>query len=141
MSEYIFSPAQNMICARALKNDYVLAGTWPADALALEGAIAIEFMGEAPQGKIMAAGPDKFPVWADVPPLTPVELIEQAGQYRNSLLSTAQDTISIWQTKLLLGRLSDSEKKSLNSWLDYIDEVEAIDTSTTTEIIWPNDPI
>lgn len=63
-----------------------------------------------------------------------------AEQERGSLLGIAQNAISIWQTKLLLGRISSSEKASLNLWLDYIDAVSAIETSKAPDIEWPVAP-
>lgn len=137
MSEYIYSPTQNMICACALKSDYLLAGTWPADALPLEASTARKFMNEAPAGKKMVAGIDGFPVWESLPPPTPEELIEQAERTKNQLLKDAQQEIGIWQTKLLLGHISDGEKKALNKWLDYIDAVQAVNVNITSEIVWP----
>nr|WP_105666111.1 tail fiber assembly protein [Cronobacter dublinensis] len=43
-------------------------------------------------------------------------------------------------SKLLLGRISDSEKARLNSWLDYIDALQAIDISVAPNITWPYVP-
>lgn len=38
------------------------------------------------------------------------------------------------QTKLLMGRkLTDTETEQLNAWMDYIDELSAIDTGTGKE--------
>lgn len=140
MSEYIYSAGLNMICAVALKADYELAGTWPADAVGLDDATALEFMGDAPYNSQMAAGPNGLPVWESTPPLTSEQLEEQAERLRASLIAEAQDTISIWQTKLMLGRINDEEKANLNTWLDYIDELEAIDVHNTSEVIWPDKP-
>lgn len=64
-------------------------------------------------------------------------IAEQERQYR---LNVATDAISIWQTKLLLGRLSDSDKVKLNSWLDYIDSLNEIDMETAPEVSWPDIP-
>ena len=64
-------------------------------------------------------------------------IAEQERQYR---LNVATDAISIWQTKLLLGRLSDSDKVKLNSWLDYIDALNDLDITKAPEIPWPTAP-
>ncbi|HBC7444563.1 TPA: tail fiber assembly protein, partial [Morganella morganii] len=45
------------------------------------------------------------------------------------------------QTKLALGRISDNEKARLNAWLDYLDELEAVDVFTAPDIIWPVKPV
>lgn len=64
-------------------------------------------------------------------------IAEQERQYR---LNVATDAISIWQTKLLLGRLSDSDKVKLNSWLDYIDALNDLDITKAPDITWPDAP-
>ncbi|MDE8556955.1 tail fiber assembly protein [Pantoea vagans] len=57
------------------------------------------------------------------------------------LLSQATTAITVWQTKLLVGRkLSDSETKSLNTWLDYIDKLNVIDANTSDAVTWPEKP-
>ncbi|MCQ8229093.1 tail fiber assembly protein [Pantoea trifolii] len=140
MNEYVYSASFNMICAVALRNDYELAGTWPDDALEISMPTAIEFMGEAPSGKMMAAGTDGLPQWCDLPPLTPSELAAEAVQRKDNLLGNAQQAIGIWQTKLALGRISDAEKTSLNIWLDYIDALQAVDASAAPDIDWPETP-
>ncbi|HBV9099171.1 TPA: tail fiber assembly protein, partial [Morganella morganii] len=44
------------------------------------------------------------------------------------------------QTKLALGRIKENEKALLNAWLDYLDLLEAVDTSTAPDIDWPQKP-
>lgn len=56
------------------------------------------------------------------------------------LLAAAEMTISIWQTKLLLGIISDKDKASLIAWLAYIDDLNTIDTDTAPDISWPEPP-
>jgi len=45
-----------------------------------------------------------------------------------------------WSGKAALGRLKDAEKAQYILWLDYLDALEAIDTSSTPDIIWPTAP-
>lgn len=82
------------------------------------------------------------------PPLTDEEVaaqkqsaIDANSSLRQSLLDEATSKITVWQTKLLIGRkLTDTESASLNAWLDYIDELDAIDANTDQTISWPNKP-
>lgn len=68
----------------------------------------------------------------------PSELIASADAEKQNRLSYATNKIVVWQTKLLMGRtLTDSESANLNAWMDYIDAVQAIDTSTAPDVIWP----
>ena len=43
-------------------------------------------------------------------------------------------------SKLALGRLSDEEKLIFSEWLDYLDAVNAVNTSTAPDIEWPTPP-
>lgn len=71
----------------------------------------------------------------------PAELIANADAEKQNRLSYATNKIVVWQTKLLMGRtLTDSESAKLNAWMDYIDAVQAIDTSTAPDIEWPVSP-
>ncbi|EBX3333060.1 tail fiber assembly protein [Salmonella enterica subsp. enterica serovar Kirkee] len=58
-------------------------------------------------------------------------LIDQANTYMNS---------KQWPGKAAIGRLNDVEKAQYNLWLDYLDALEAVDTSSAPEINWPDSP-
>ncbi|WP_345769354.1 tail fiber assembly protein [Citrobacter amalonaticus] len=59
------------------------------------------------------------------------QLIEQANAYMNS---------KQWPGKAAMGRLTDSEKTKYNAWLDYLDALEAVDTTSAPDINWPTPP-
>lgn len=91
----------------------------------------------------------KLGMWIDFsssPPLsrevikTREQLSAEALQKKEMLIESARVKISIWQTKLMLGRLNDNERDWLNKWLDYIDVVQEIDTSSTPDVFWPATP-
>ncbi|EPV9468297.1 tail fiber assembly protein, partial [Escherichia coli] len=57
---------------------------------------------------------------------------------RQSLIDTAMDSISLIQLKLRAGRkLTQAETTQLNSVLDYIDELNAMDLTTAPDLNWP----
>lgn len=67
--------------------------------------------------------------------------VQEATQKRDSLINQATSKIIPYQTKLLLGReLTDDETATLNSLLDYIDELNSLDLSTAPDIDWPQPP-
>ncbi|MEH9530839.1 tail fiber assembly protein [Klebsiella pneumoniae] len=66
--------------------------------------------------------------------------VEAADQQKTALLSEAQATISLWQTELQLGIISDEDKASLIAWMNYIKAVQAVDTSKAPDITWPDKP-
>lgn len=74
------------------------------------------------------------------PEVSQEELVSQAEMNKQSLLISARSTISIWQTELQLGIISDDDKASLISWLAFIKEVQAIDTNSAPDISWPIPP-
>lgn len=66
------------------------------------------------------------------------ELVAEAEAEKRAHIDAATSRIVVWQTKLLMERkLTDAESVSLNAWIDYIDAVTAIDTSTAPDIKWP----
>lgn len=76
-----------------------------------------------------------------VPEPTREQYIAQAEAHKQFLLEESRQKITVWQTKLLMGRkLTDDESASLNAWMDYIDAVTAIDTSAAPGIEWPTPP-
>ncbi|NZD31043.1 tail fiber assembly protein, partial [Escherichia coli] len=67
--------------------------------------------------------------------------VDSAEAQRQSLIDTAMASISLIQLKLRAGRnLTQAETARLNAALDYIDAVEATDTSTAPDVIWPELP-
>lgn len=68
------------------------------------------------------------------------EEVAAAEQQKTALLVEAKATISLWQTELQLGVISDEDKASLIAWVNYIKAVQAVDTSTAPDITWPDKP-
>ncbi|HCB1566286.1 TPA: tail fiber assembly protein [Citrobacter freundii] len=66
--------------------------------------------------------------------------VATAQQKKSALLAEAQNTISLWQTELQLGIISDDDKDSLIMWMKYIQALNAVDTSTAPDIEWPVKP-
>lgn len=66
--------------------------------------------------------------------------VKDAERRKAVLLVEAQSTISLWQTELQLGIISDNDKASLIAWMKYIQALNAVDTSTAPDIEWPVKP-
>lgn len=67
--------------------------------------------------------------------------MEAAEHQKSALLVEAQAAISLWQTELQLGILSDKDKASLILWLTYIKELQAVVPDTAPNIKWPMPPV
>lgn len=140
MTSYFYSSSENAFYPVALKEDYLSAETWPVDGVEINDDKALIFMGEPPEGQVRVAGDDGLPCWVDIPPPTQEELIAQADTTKEALISSAKETISLWQTELQLGVISDEDKASLIAWMKYIKAVQAVDTSKAPDIAWPDKP-
>ncbi|KYP88950.1 hypothetical protein WB60_09440 [bacteria symbiont BFo2 of Frankliniella occidentalis] len=69
------------------------------------------------------------------------DYVSQANSEKKEIINSISSKISVYQTKLLIGRkLTDEENSDLNGWLDYSDKVNAVDTSTAPNITWPTSP-
>ena len=66
--------------------------------------------------------------------------VREAERQKSALLAEAQSTISLWQTELQLGIISDDDKTILIKWVKYIQALNAVDTSTAPDIEWPVKP-
>lgn len=54
----------------------------------------------------------------------------------NTYINTHQ-----WPGKAAIGRLKGEELAQYNSWLDYLDALEAVGTSSAPDISWPSSPV
>ncbi|WP_406682181.1 tail fiber assembly protein [Escherichia coli] len=142
MSEYIYSPSENSFYAVALKSQYEFSNTWPADAVEVSDEMAAEYMSEPPIGKIRVAGNDGYPIWVDKPEPTHDELVAAADAEKQERIDHANAYMNSkqWPGKAAIGRLKGEELAQYNLWLDYLDALEAIDTSTAPDITWPEPP-
>ena len=95
-----------------------------------------------PDGKIRVAGENGLPTWALIPSPSHEELIQQAESERQLLLNQANEYMNSkqWPGKAAIGRLKDEELAQYNLWLDYLDALELVDTSSVPDIEWPTPP-
>ncbi|XWJ91329.1 tail fiber assembly protein [Phytobacter ursingii] len=135
---WAFSPAASAFYSYTLKDLFDAAGTWPTDAVDISDDVRERFR-VAPTGKVLGSV-DGQPAWVDAPPPTHEEAVATAENTKSVLLDSARSTISLWQSELLLGSISDTDKASLTAWITYIKAVQAVDTSTAPAITWPVQP-
>lgn len=139
MSNYKYSAKNDAFIPASFIAEYEEAGWDFSDAIDVDDDVYLEFI-NPPAGKVRVAGKDGFPAWKDIPPPTKEQLIEQAEVKKQSLIAEVNTETEILRAKLALGRIKDDEKALLNAWLDYLDELEAVDVSTAPDVIWPEPP-
>lgn len=108
-------------------------------------SVIISLPGDYPDGTTTQAPFTPYDTWNGSEWVTDTEAqhaagVEVAEQQKAVLLAEAQTTISLWQTELQLGIISDEDKASLISWMKYIKAVQAVDTSKAPDITWPEKP-
>lgn len=107
--------------------------------------VPITAPGDYPENTTTLAPATPYDTWNGSEWVTDTEAqhaadVEAAEQQKTALLSEAQATISLWQTELQLGIISDEDKTSLIAWMNYIKAVQAVDTSKAPDITWPDKP-
>lgn len=139
---YMYSAKNNAFYLSDSEDLYKAEGTWPDDAKTVSDEMAEEFMAEPPAGKIRVAGKDGYPSWGDIPLPTQDELVADADVEKQSRIDQANAYMNSkqWPGKAAIGRLKGDELAQYNQWLDYLDALEAVDTSTAPNITWPTPP-
>ncbi|WP_146637750.1 tail fiber assembly protein, partial [Salmonella enterica] len=83
----------------------------------------IDYIGPVQAGYTTIAPSGPYDKWDGKKWVTDTEAqhaadVEAAEQQKTALLSEAQATISLWQTELQLGIISDEDKASLIAWMN-----------------------
>ncbi|MDQ5989782.1 Bacteriophage tail assembly protein [Acinetobacter baumannii] len=138
---YYYSAIDNAFYPFAMQSIYLKAGTWPKNGIQVDEAIYQEFaINEPPRGKQRTANKKGLPAWADIPPPTSEQLITEAEQQKQSLLTEANSSIAPLQDAVDLGMATDEEKAQLTSWKTYRVLLNRVDTSLAPNIEWPEKP-
>ncbi|MFO6426417.1 tail fiber assembly protein [Escherichia coli] len=141
MQKYIFSADKNPSSLWRLKSLIRNSGEWPDDGIEIDDTVAAEFMKEAPEGKYRGVI-DGMPSWIDIPPPTHEEQIAAAELKKQQFINQVNEYINSkqWPGKAAIGRLKGEELVQYNLWLDYLDALELVDTSSAPDIEWPTPP-
>ncbi len=77
------------------------------------------------------------------PPPTLEEIIAAANAVKQRLTDEANTYMNSkqWPGKAAIGRLKGDDLLQYNVWLDYLDALDAIDTTNAPEIEWPTPPV
>lgn len=68
-----------------------------------------------------------------------VEVCKVATE-KSALISEANGITQAWQTQLLLGIITDSDKALLTAWMRYIQNLQSIDITEPKSVSWPVKP-
>ncbi|WP_140414987.1 tail fiber assembly protein [Escherichia coli] len=122
--------------------EYEDAGTLPDDVIEITRETYEQFLGLHPEGKEIGADSSGRPVWINSPPPSKEDEVLTAEMKKISLVSEVNTYINThqWPGKAAIGRLKSEELAQYNLWLDYLDALELVDTSSAPDIEWPTPP-
>ncbi|MDE9467412.1 tail fiber assembly protein [Xenorhabdus bovienii] len=137
---YFYSVTTNAFYPAAERDNFVRAGSWPADAKQVDDSVYDQFSGSPPVGQRRVVGDKGLPTWGDIPPPTPEQLQQRAELQKRQLMSVAKEKIDICQDAVDLGMATDAEKSSLAEWRKYRVLLSRVDCSTAPDVKWPEQP-
>ncbi|WP_312654785.1 tail fiber assembly protein [Kluyvera ascorbata] len=108
-------------------------------------AVMVSNLGDYPTDTTLLAPGTPYDIWNGTAWVTDTDKkhaadVEAAEQQKASLTEDARTIISLWQTELQLGVISNEDKASLINWLAYIRELQTLDTNVAPDIRWPVPP-
>ncbi|CDH01829.1 tail fiber assembly protein [Xenorhabdus bovienii] len=138
---YVYCAKNNMFYPEVLKQDYLNVGKWPADGIAVDESVYLEFVANRPpEGKRRVVGENGLPAWGDIPPPTPEELQQRAERKKQYLMSQASNAIAPLQDAVELEMATGAEKSALTEWRKYRVLLNRVDCSTAPDVKWPEQP-
>ena len=137
---YVFSANALAFYPVEMKDAYENAGSWPEDAVEVSDETYDEFL-VPPAGK-MRSSENGLPCWKDIPQPTHEDQVTEANSEKLSLINQVNDYMNNkqWPGKAAIGRLKEDELAQYNRWLNYLDALQEVDTSTAPYITWPEKP-
>ena len=108
--------------------------------------VVISSLGEYPENTTTRTPATPYDTWNGSEWVTDTKVqhaadVKAMEQQKAILIDEAKATISLWQTELQLGIISDKDKVSLIHWLTYIKELQAIVPDIAPNIKWPTPPV
>ncbi len=106
----------------------------------------IKELGELPDGVTTIAPDVDFPKWNGKKWVTDKSAkkesdIATAETQKQYLIAEVTTETEMLRAKLALGRITDDEKVLLIAWMDYLDELEMVDTLQAPDIKLPSKPV
>ncbi|EIW2874790.1 tail fiber assembly protein [Salmonella enterica subsp. enterica serovar Apapa] len=138
----MYAYANNSFYLFSMREVYEASDSWPIKYIEVGESVFTEFSASPPVGKIRGTGDDGMPAWVDIPPPTQAEIIVEAEREKQRRIDAANEFMNSkqWPGKAAIGRLMGDELAQYNLWLDYLDALEAVETSRAPDINWPVPP-
>lgn len=107
--------------------------------------VEVTALGDYPEGTTPDAPVSPYDKWDGEKWVTDSDAkyqgdIADAEQHRQMLIAQVDGLTSDWRVELMLGDISEENKKKLSSWMAYKTAVKAVNVSTAPDINWPVQP-
>ena len=114
----------------------------PSDAVEITTDEWLLLLDGQDNGMKIVSNQEGYPVLTEQPPLSKENLIALAELKKGKLINEANEHMNSrqWPGKAAIGRLKGEELAQYNLWLDYLDTLELVDTSSAPDIEWPTPP-
>ncbi|EMX2907497.1 tail fiber assembly protein [Escherichia coli] len=114
----------------------------PSDAVEITTDEWLSLLDGQDNGMKIVSNQEGYPVLTEQPPLSKENLIALAELKKGKLINEANEHMNSrqWPGKAAIGRLKGEELAQYNLWLDYLDALELVDTSSAPDIEWPTPP-
>lgn len=139
MGRIYFPSTSNTYFSEENITAYKASGVWSNDFYALtDEELDKYYMKIPPQGMCLGSSNGRI-AWFCISPPTQDDLISAANQEKKKRIDQANEHMNSWRwpSKAALGRLTGDELAQYNLWLDYLDALEAVDTSVAQNIACP----
>jgi len=133
-----FSSANMGFYDDTMKEDYNLAGTWPADANPVSDRYYEYLQKGLSGGKTIAKNEYNQPILVDPPAPTKEMLIAEAAARKSSLMTESTKAIDTLKDAVELGKATKEEEALLLAWREYRILLMRVDTSLAPDINWPD---
>ncbi|EEU0898758.1 tail fiber assembly protein [Escherichia coli] len=134
MDRYFYSQKENVFFTDLNKA--------PSDAVEITTDEWLSLLDGQDNGMKIVSNQEGYPVLTEQPPLSKENLIALAELKKGKLINEANEHMNSrqWPGKSAIGRLKGEELAQYNLWLDYLDALELVDTSSAPDIEWPTPP-
>lgn len=113
----------------------------PDDAVEISQSIYDSLLAGQSAGKVISPDKDGNPVLIDPLPPTQDELVAMANNKKAGLIAAATVAIGPLQDAADLGIATDEETSELKAWKTYRVILSRVDTTRTSDIVWPSPPL
>lgn len=136
---YYYDAKTNSFYPEVLKGDYLRAGTWPDDPVAVSDDDYCRLLRGCADGKIIEGDETGKPVLVDPPPETPEQYAARAAEKKLLLTEVSEARIAILSRATRLDMATPDEEAELIRWERYSVQLSRVDTGAA-DISWPDVP-